>query len=221
MRLSQHRRSFSPAQSLIVIAVLERACPEPPQFLCGELMRFRDNLRVTLRANIEQSVNELPPVQLEGCWSSEPIESSVSKPSVNVESLEHRQSLAALVKEYQRYKGNSDARREIVTALGESPEPAVVYTLIEALEDEIADIQQIAARGLGRHGCEGLAALLKAIAFERHSDNFYRAAHAALYLLQFHAPLRDRQTMSLLLLAMVGPEPAVRAPILACEAIPG
>lgn len=164
---------------------------------------------MSLPTNSEQLISHLP---CGGQGDSE-------LPTAMLQSLQQSQVKSALVNQYQNYRERDEVRRDFVSAVAQVLDLAVVPTLIAALEDTCADIRRIAARGLTRHGNHGLTALLAAIAFEQHSNGFYRSAHHALYILQFHAPLHDRQLITMLLSAVVGPAPAAVAPAIATQAI--
>ncbi len=123
----------------------------------------------------------------------------------------------ALAEQYSCVDVDAGDRQEIVLALAETGDTSIVPTLIAALEDTNAETRRIAARGLARQGQYGLNALINSIACDQHGDSFYRSAHHALYMLQFHAPLHDRESLVSLLAAVITAEAAVLAPPIARE----
>ncbi len=110
-------------------------------------------------------------------------------------------------------------RLELVSVLAESPSQEVVKTLVFALDDPCERVRQTAARGLAKQGTLALRAILNSIAFKPHGEHFYKAAHQAIYLLQFQAPLCDREAITNLLQVIVGPNAESLAPSVACDAL--
>lgn len=122
---------------------------------------------------------------------------------------------------YDHPEASERVRCQLIAILADSNWPQAIPRLIIALEDPLEHIRLMSARGLAKQGQEGLKALLHAIAFEPHEELFYRSAHHSLFLLQFHAPMRDRAVIESLLNVVVGPNPSLFAPAIAWEAIQG
>lgn len=160
-----------------------------------------------VRATIAKLIHEIRSAKVSGPMNTQAAEASPNQTKL----------LRALAEQYCCAELEAEDRQQIVLTLAETGDMSIVPTLIAALEDANAETRRIAARGLARQGQPGLNALINSIASDRHGECFYRSAHHALYMLQFHAPLRDRESLASLLAAVVAAEAAVLAPPLARE----
>ncbi len=125
----------------------------------------------------------------------------------------------SLDSDFQAAHVDTQYRLDLVSVFAESSSQEVVKTLVTALGDPCEQIRYAAARGLAKRGTPALRAVLTAIASKPHGEHFYKAAHQAIYLLQFQAPLRDRQAITELLRIIVGPNAQSLAPSVACDAL--